>query len=97
MMTIKIIETRNDGFSNEEIDLITKSFIANISEIELEIESDKYFDLIDLDNSKVIMIISFKKFNNRRIWEAKIFSDMNSLKIIADDDLIPANKSSTSF
>ncbi len=85
-MTIKIIETRNDGFSNEEIAIITKSFIANISKIELEIESDRYFNLIDLDNPKVMMIITFKKSNNQRIWEAKIFASINSLKIIAIDD-----------
>ena len=78
------METRNDGFSNEEIALITNSFIASISRIRLE--RDRYFDLIDLENPKSTMIITFKKYNNKSIWEGKIFASINSLQIIAIDD-----------
>lgn len=86
-MQARIIKTENNGFKDNEIDFLTIALTEAISKLELEVQQDKWFELVKLENfnndSDAMMIVNLKKVNDKRQWTGEVFSGFNYLKIVA--------------
>jgi len=85
-MSVKITKIENDGFSSNEVDLLIATFVTTIKKLKIDLKDQTAcFEVVELQDSNIMMIVVLKEINKQRQWECKVFAHNNSLRILAID------------
>lgn len=83
---LKIVEVTNYGFSDYEIECLSKEFLSLVSNVKLTLEENILLEVFELPEIDCIIIATYRNINNRKSWESKIFSQDKILRIVANLD-----------